>query len=201
VDEILAASRTETGAGILPLQLFTNERNRVEKVRVNMGRPRLTRGEIPMTGDPDGQVVNAELKILDRTFHITAVPGNPHCVIFVDNAGEFPVENTVGDRASLFPTAPTWSSSRSSRPPRSASEPGSAAPANRLRHRLAASLPWLACSTATPNAACSITFWRRPEMEFAEDGHVYMTGPAVQVFGIPFAVGRFALAGCRLPKQ
>src|ERR1700694_1772425 len=39
----------EPGAGILTLQLVTNSQNRVDKVRVNMGRPRLTRAEIPMT--------------------------------------------------------------------------------------------------------------------------------------------------------
>ena len=31
--------------------------DQVDRVRVDMGRPRLTRGEIPMTGDPDAQVV------------------------------------------------------------------------------------------------------------------------------------------------
>ena len=38
----------ETGAGILTLQLFPGSDNKVEKVRVNMGPPRLTRAEIPM---------------------------------------------------------------------------------------------------------------------------------------------------------
>src|SRR5512135_2460440 len=41
----------ETGAGILTLLLITDSRNRVEKVRVNMGAPRLDRPEIPMLGD------------------------------------------------------------------------------------------------------------------------------------------------------
>jgi diaminopimelate epimerase len=177
----------ETGAGVLPLQLFTNARNRVEKVRVNMGRPRLTRGEIPMTGDPDGQVVNAELKILDRTFHITAVSmGNPHCVIFVDNVAEFPVEKygPVIERHPLFPN-------------RTNVEFVEIVSAAEVRQRT-----WergagetLACGTGA--AAVTVAgvlnghTERRLlnhlpggdlEMEFAEDGHVYMTGPAVQVF-------------------
>src|SRR5689334_16513770 len=33
----------ETGAGILTLLLFTDQHDKVEKVRVNMGKPRLTR--------------------------------------------------------------------------------------------------------------------------------------------------------------
>jgi diaminopimelate epimerase len=177
----------ETGAGVLPLQLFTNARNKVEKVRVNMGRPRLTRGEIPMTGDPDGQVVNAELIILDRTFHITAVSmGNPHCVIFVDNVGEFPVEKygPVIERHPLFPN-------------RINVEFVEIVSAAEVRQRT-----WergagetLACGTGAAAVAVAGVLNGRTErrllnhlsggdleMEFAEDGHVYMTGPAVQVF-------------------
>ena len=55
----------ETGAGVLPLQLFTNSRNKVDRVRVNMGKPRLSRGEIPMTGPPDEQAINVEVTGLD----------------------------------------------------------------------------------------------------------------------------------------
>ena len=55
----------ETGAGILTLKVFTNSFQRVDRVRVNLGRPRLTRGEIPMTGAPDEQVINAPVEVLD----------------------------------------------------------------------------------------------------------------------------------------
>ena len=177
----------ETGAGVLPLQLFTNARNRVEKVRVNMGRPRLTRGEIPMTGDPDGQVVNAELKILDRTFHITAVSmGNPHCVIFVDNVAEFPVEK-YGPEIERHPLFPN----------RINVEFVEVVSAAEVRQRT-----WergagetLACGTGSSAVTVAGVLNGRTgrkllnhllggdlEMEFAEDGHVYMTGPSVQVF-------------------
>src|SRR5512139_4076818 len=54
----------ETGAGILTLQLFSGTDGKIEKVRVNMGAPRLTRGEIPMTGDAGEQVVSHPLNIL-----------------------------------------------------------------------------------------------------------------------------------------
>ena len=86
------AITVETGAGLLPVQLFTNAGGRVDRVRVNMGRPRLTRAEIPMTGPGDEQVVDRELQVLDRTFRITCVSmGNPHCVIYVDDVATFPV--------------------------------------------------------------------------------------------------------------
>lgn len=121
----------ETGAGILTLQLFPNDRDRIERVRVNMGRPRLTRGQIPMTGPADEQVVNVALQILDRTFRITCVSmGNPHCVIFVDDAAAFPVDKygPVIENHALFPAAPMSNSSKSYHRQKSGSAPGSAAP-------------------------------------------------------------------------
>jgi diaminopimelate epimerase len=177
----------ETAAGIKPLQLFVNDRNRVEKVRVNMGRPRLTRGEIPMTGDPDEQVVGQELKVLDRTFHITCVSmGNPHCVIFVDNVAEFPVEKygPAVERHPLFPN-------------RTNVEFVEAVSETEVRQRT-----WergagetLACGTGASAVTVAGVLTGRTgrtvlnhltggdlELEFAADGHVYMTGPAVQVF-------------------
>src|SRR5512137_2294453 len=53
----------ETGAGVLSLQLFPDQDNRIGKVRVNMGNPRLTRAEIPMLGEGGEQVVSLPLNI------------------------------------------------------------------------------------------------------------------------------------------
>ena len=96
----------ETGAGILTLQLFPNAVNKVERVRVNMGPPRLSREEIPMNGTPVAQVVAEELTVLDKTFKITCVSmGNPHCIIYVDDVDNFPVA-TYGpliENHQLFP--------------------------------------------------------------------------------------------------
>ncbi|MGB4598936.1 MAG: diaminopimelate epimerase [Trichlorobacter sp.] len=96
----------ETGAGILTLQLFPNDANKVDRVRVNMGPPRLAREEIPMNGSPVSQVVSEELTVLDKTFKITCVSmGNPHCIIYVDDVANFPVA-TYGpliENHQLFP--------------------------------------------------------------------------------------------------
>lgn len=96
----------ETGAGILTLQLFPNNVNKIERVRVNMGPPRLAREEIPMNGTPAAQVVAEELTVLDKTFKITCVSmGNPHCIIYVDDVDNFPV-TTYGpliENHQLFP--------------------------------------------------------------------------------------------------
>ncbi|MFW9603932.1 MAG: diaminopimelate epimerase [Trichlorobacter sp.] len=82
----------ETGAGILQLTLFPDQNNKIERVRVNMGPPRLTRSAIPMLGDETPQVVAEPLTVLDQTFSITCVSmGNPHCIIYVDDVDSFPV--------------------------------------------------------------------------------------------------------------
>ncbi len=189
-DHGLVASRqisVETGAGVLALQLFTNPDNRVEKVRVNMGKPRLSRGEIPMTGPPDEQAIHLAVEVLDRTFHVTCVSmGNPHAVIFVDNVEEFPVGKygPVLEKHPLFPN-------------RTNVEFVEIVSRTELRQRT-----WergagetLACGTgssavtvaAVLNGHCERTLVNHLlggdlEMEWAEDGHIYMTGPAVQVF-------------------
>lgn len=60
----------------------------VETVSVEMGRPRLTRREIPMTGPPDEGCVAAPLTVAGRQLALTAVStGNPHAVSFVDETG------------------------------------------------------------------------------------------------------------------
>ncbi len=177
----------ETGAGILTLQLFTGADGTVEKVRVNMGPPRLTRAEIPMTGDPAAQVVAEELTVLDRTFKITcASMGNPHCVIFVDDVENFPVA-TYGpliENNALFPR-------------RTNVEFIQIISRTEIRQRT-----WergagetLACGTGSSavTAACVLNGLTEKrilnhlsggdlEMEWAEDGCIYMTGPAVEVF-------------------
>ena len=150
----------ETGAGILTLQLFPNAENKVERVRVNMGPPRLSREEIPMNGTPVAQVVAEELTVLDKAFKITCVSmGNPHCIIYVDDVDNFPVA-TYGQR--------TWE--------RGAGET-------------------LACGTGA-SAVCVAGVLNNLtdrkilnhlaggdlELEWVENGPVFMTGPATEVF-------------------
>jgi diaminopimelate epimerase len=57
-------------------------------VRVDMGVPRLQRSQIPMVPDgaADKQVISEPLVVEDTTYNITGVSmGNPHVVIFVDD--------------------------------------------------------------------------------------------------------------------
>lgn len=177
----------ETGAGVLTLQLYPNSEGRIARVRVNMGLPRLTRGEIPLTGEPATQVVNAPLTILDQTFAITCVSmGNPHCVIFVDDVENFPVEKygPLIEHHPLFPrrTNVEFVEVRSRREVR-----------QRTWERGAGET--LACGTGasavvvagvltgrTERVIKNILSGGELELEWSEAGPVFMTGPAVEVF-------------------
>lgn len=80
--------RIETGAGVLAceLELAGGE---VAAVTVEMGRPRLARGEIPMFPGGEAPATREAIAARERTFRATAVSmGNPHAVIFVDDAEE-----------------------------------------------------------------------------------------------------------------
>ena len=177
----------ETGAGVLTLQLVTNDRNKVDKVRVNMGKPRLARAEIPMLGEPGAKVVSEPLNILHTIFQITCVSmGNPHCVIFVDDVENFQVEKygPLIENHELFPR-------------RTNVEFVQVISRSEVRQRT-----WergagetLACGTGA-SAVCvagalnGLTEKKilnhlsggDLELEWAGDGCLYMTGPAVEVF-------------------
>ncbi|MBN1140197.1 MAG: diaminopimelate epimerase [Deltaproteobacteria bacterium] len=184
----------ETQAGIRTLRLFTNASGKVERVRVMMGNPRLTRAEIPMQGEATALVVNEELAVLDRIFRITCVSmGNPHCVLFVPTVADFPVEKygPAIENHALFPR-------------RTNVEFVEILSRNQVRQRTweRGSGETLACGTG----ACAVTVAgalnglteRRIlnhllggdlELEWAASGEVYMTGPAVQVFEGDYSPG------------
>ncbi|WP_028561507.1 diaminopimelate epimerase [Paenibacillus pinihumi] len=76
------------GAGVQKVQL-TVEKGTVTRVRVDMGAPILAGLKVPTTIDAE-QVVAHPIEVDGREFAFTAVSmGNPHCVIYVDNAKEF----------------------------------------------------------------------------------------------------------------
>lgn len=77
--------RIDTAAGVLEcsIEVIGDE---VRTVAVDMGRPRLTRDEIPVTPGGSARVVREAILAGARRFQFTAVSmGNPHAVIFVDD--------------------------------------------------------------------------------------------------------------------
>jgi diaminopimelate epimerase len=177
----------ETGAGVLPLTMFPNQRDRIDRVRVNMGRPRLRRADLPMTGPAGEQVINMDLAVLDRTFRITCVSmGNPHCVIYVEDLANFPVRRYgyAIEHHELFPRRINVEFVEIISP-------------SEVRQRT-----WergagetLACGTGSSAVTVAGVLTGRTsgrllnhltggdlEMEWDGQGDVFMTGPAVEVF-------------------
>lgn len=81
----------ETLAGIMVPRILLDQDGQVSQVEVDMGQPILEKADIPMVGE--GQAISVAIQIEEQTFQITAVSmGNPHCVIFVDDVENFPIE-------------------------------------------------------------------------------------------------------------
>ncbi|WP_110956113.1 diaminopimelate epimerase [Anaerosinus massiliensis] len=95
----------ETKAGIIkPELIFKN--GKFETVKVDMGEPILKAEDIPVSGFGKEEVIHKPLTILDKTYDITCVSmGNPHCVIFVEDINEIDLEK-IGpmiETAQIFP--------------------------------------------------------------------------------------------------
>jgi diaminopimelate epimerase len=80
----------ETLAGIKHVWLNLND-NEVASVKVDMGSPNWSRASLPILGED--KCINCDLLVDGVPYRITALSmGNPHCVIFVENVDEFPVD-------------------------------------------------------------------------------------------------------------
>jgi len=92
------------GAGVQPVQLKIAA-GRAELVTVDMGQPILNGTDIPTTIDAN-PVISRSVTVDGRVFHFTAVSmGNPHCVIYVDDAANFDL-NTWGPKLEKHPLFP-----------------------------------------------------------------------------------------------
>ncbi|HMK49716.1 MAG TPA: diaminopimelate epimerase [Thermodesulfovibrionales bacterium] len=159
-----------------------------DMVRVDMGEPALEPERIPVRlPHASGGVVDYPLRIDDREFRITCVSmGNPHAVIVVDDSAVFPVEK-YGPLIEVHPVFPKKTNVEfieiiSRREIRM-----------RVWERGAGET--MACGTGASAVAVAaslkgltdrdVTVHLRGgdlSIEWASDNHVYMTGPAVEVF-------------------
>ena len=94
----------ETLAGIKYLDLKV-ENGKVSMVTVNMGAPELIPAKIPVKSDKD-ILVSEPITVDGKEYKMTCVSmGNPHCVVFVEDTKNFPLEK-IGPRFEnheLFP--------------------------------------------------------------------------------------------------
>ncbi|NQX65625.1 diaminopimelate epimerase [Paenibacillus alba] len=174
------------GAGVQKVQLNLKD-GKVSTVRVDMGQPILNGLQVPTTIDED-QVIHHPIEVDGREFHFTAVSmGNPHCVIYVDDAVNFDLA-AWGPKLEVHPMFPRkinveFVTVRN----RSYTD-------MRVWERGAG--PTLACGTGACATLVSSVLNGLTDREatvslkggdlFIEwneaDNHVYMTGPAVEVY-------------------
>ena len=178
--------KIETGAGILDLDVVL-EQGRVAQVRVDMGEPILDGPKIP-TLWKDSPVVSHPLNTTDQAFDVTCVSmGNPHCVIFVPEISD----SLVLGQGPLIETHETF-------PARINVEFVEILSPTEMRQRTweRGSGETQACGTGASAVCVAGVLEGRTErrvtihllggdleLEWNEsDNHVYMTGPAAEVF-------------------
>jgi diaminopimelate epimerase len=176
---------TDAGVKILFLEL---QDQRVTRVTVDMGEPILDGSRIPVA--QAGLVIDQPLAVDGQSYHVTCVSmGNPHCVTFVD--GVAPLELDLEKIGPQFERHPFF-------PKRVNTEFLQVVNSTELNMRVwerGSGETW-ACGTGACAAAVAAILNQKTgrrvtvhlrggdlEIEWrAEDNHVYMTGPAEEVF-------------------
>lgn len=175
----------ETLAGLMIPELVLKD-GQVQGVTVDMGVPSLKRVDIPMLGET-AEAINEPLQVLDTTFNVTGVlMGVPHCVIFVEDVEKVDVAK-YGPALEKHPAFPRKTNVHF------VQVLGEQKMKMRIWERGAG--PTLACGTG----ACGVLVAAHVnnltgkkaaitlpggvlQVEWADNGHVYMTGPAELVF-------------------
>ena len=177
--------RIETFAGIIIPEVIV-ENGKVVSVRVNMGAPDIRRTAIPMLGD-ELAAINVMLPLGDKEINVTSIlMGVPHTMIFVDDLTSVDVKSfgQMVEKHPLFPQGTNVNFVE-------------VVDRNRVKLRT-----WergagatLACGTGSCATAVASILNEHTDrtvvvelqygellIEWAEDGTVYMTGPAVESF-------------------
>ena len=173
-----------TLAGPIITQIIDSAKN---EVCVDMGAPRLTRGEIPMQGPTNEKAIEVPVEIAGHQWIGTGVSmGNPHFVIFVENVEDIDLP-VVGPQLETHPMFPRKTNVEFVQP----------LDKNTLRMRV-----WergagitKACGTGACATVVAASLTGRIEskasvvldggtlqIEWKERSHVFMTGPATKVF-------------------
>ncbi len=181
----------ESGGRVLSLDL-TLSGGQVDRVRVDMGEPILIPAQIPTTlrslGGPDSPVVEVPISIGGREIEVTCISmGNPHCVVFIDEL----TDDWVLQTGPQIEVAPQF-------PKRVNVEFAKMLSSRELQQRTweRGSGETLACGSGACAVCVAGVLSGRTDrqvqihlrggdlaVEWDEaNNHVYMTGPAVEVF-------------------
>src|SRR6516225_3287390 len=180
----------ETGRGVLTLDLEIAG-GMVRQARVDMGEPILEAGRVPTTlpgAAAHGAAVNVPLEVAGKELNVTCVSmGNPHCVTYVDEITNAHVLG-LGPQVEKHPAFPRRTNVEFVR----VNRPDDVT----MRVWERGSGETLACGTGTCAVAVAGVITGRTQrrvtvhlpggelrLHWSEaDNHVYMTGPAVEVF-------------------
>ena len=182
--------RIKSGEQLLTLDLYLSH-GQVDRVRVDMGEPVLKPADIPTTlhgRSADDPACNVPLVLGDRKFDVTCVSmGNPHCVTFVDELADDWVLR-IGPQIETDPHFPN----------RVNAEFVEILSPSTVRQRTweRGSGETMACGTGASAVCVAGVLTGKTgrsilvhlpggdlELEWSEvDNHVYMTGPATEVF-------------------
>ncbi|MEM7456511.1 MAG: diaminopimelate epimerase [Planctomycetota bacterium] len=201
----------KTGAGILTLDVFA-EMGKVHSVRVDMGKPHLAAAQIPtlIQGDPENgnRVIDRSIEISGRTCEVTLVSmGNPHCVVFVDDVDVDPQCAQQMDR--LVTGIGPLLENDARFPERINVEFVSVESKDVVRQRTweRGSGETMACGTGASAVCVAGVLTGRTDRKITnhltggtlvlewdeESGHVFMTGPAVEVYSGELDLDAFVL--------
>lgn len=82
----------ETGKGVLTLQLSPDNTGKITQISVDMGEPILKPELIPVKWENQETILKQLISVNGQDMYFSAVSmGNPHCILYVDNADSFPV--------------------------------------------------------------------------------------------------------------
>ncbi len=96
--------KIDTLSGVKTLYL-TVQNEKVSSIKVAMGTPEFSPEKIPVSGYTK-PILEEPVEVCGEIYRVTCVSmGNPHCVIFVDNVKDFPVERigSALEHSSMFP--------------------------------------------------------------------------------------------------
>ena len=171
----------DTLSGVKVIELFEDENGVVDSARVDMGELRLKNKEQLAT--EDGGMIDGEVGGWRGTY---VCMGNPHFVIFVDDISkiDLPVDGKAMEFNAMFPE-------------RCNIEFAQLLPDGRIRMRVweRGSGITMACGTGACATSVAATLTQNTgrtntivmdggplTIEWGEDNHIYMTGPATTVF-------------------
>ncbi len=153
---------------------------------VNMGAPKLDAAEIPVTGYT-GQVILQPLDVNGQRLEITCVNvGIPHCVIFVHCAADVPLEE-IGPSIETHPAFPQKTNvdfAQVISPEEVIMRVWERGAGVTLACGTGACATVVAGSLTGKTARCATVHLPGGDLsiDWRDDGNVYMTGPAVEVY-------------------